>query len=67
MLTESFLATRFGCSVAQVRAMHAKNADTLRGMLAKAESTGRKVNGYTAEQLRGAVADAEILAQGGRP
>lgn len=66
-MNENQLAKFFGCTVQDVRALHAKNAQTLRAMLAKAESTGKKVNGYSAEQLRVRIADAEILAQGGQP
>lgn len=49
---ESAKCAIFGCTPAQLRAQHARNADMLAGMLAKAESTGRKVNGYTADELR---------------
>jgi hypothetical protein len=51
-MDEATQAKIFGCTVAQVRAQHARNADVLAGMLSKAESTGRKVNGYTADELR---------------
>lgn len=36
----------------QMRAQYAKNAAGLAQMKAKAELTGKKVNGYTAEQLK---------------
>ena len=65
--TEQDICRRFNCTPEQVRAMHAKNAEGLRAMLAKAEKTGKKVNGYTAEQLRRHVAETDILAQGGTP
>lgn len=51
-MNEKQIAKLTGCTVEQVRAQHARNADALAGMLAKAESTGRKVNGYTADELR---------------
>jgi len=66
-MNETQLAARFGCTVEQVRAMHAKNAQGLREMLFKAERTGCKVNNYTAEQLRAMVADTETLARGEYP
>ena len=42
------------CAV--LRSQYAKNADGLAGMLERAIATGRKVNGYTADQLRDMVA-----------
>ena len=36
----------------QLRAGYARNASSLRTMLATAERTGRKVNGYTLAELR---------------
>lgn len=45
-------AKRFGCTVAQAKALFAKNAVGFRQMAEKAERTGRKVNGYTSAQLR---------------
>jgi hypothetical protein len=75
MLTEK---TRFFAQFTpdQLRAGYARNANGLRGMLAKAERTGRKVNGFTAEYLRDRVAeylrlstatDDEIRAHINRP
>lgn len=58
-------ANAFGCTVEQLRAHHAKNREVLRAMLAKAVSTGRKVNGYTAAKLRAMIADTDKLVQGG--
>lgn len=46
----------------QLRTQYAKNAAGLRFMLARAERTGRKVNGFTASQLRDRVATFERLA-----
>jgi hypothetical protein len=41
----------------QLRAGYARNAEGLRGMLARSERTGRKVNGFTAEYLRDRVVE----------
>jgi hypothetical protein len=46
----------------QMRAQYAKNANGLRFLLAKAERTGKKVNGYTADQLRAHIEKFERLA-----
>jgi len=66
-LTEKQLCALFKCTPEQVRAMHAKNAQGLRAMLEKAENTGQKINGYSAEQLRVMIANTDILAKGGTP
>jgi hypothetical protein len=42
----------FGCTVEQAKRLMAKNADGMREMAEKAERTGKKVNGYTAAELR---------------
>lgn len=47
---------------ARLEQQYARNAQQLRGLLARAESTGRKANGYTAPQLRELVARYEQLA-----
>ncbi len=60
--TTEQIASRFGCTPEQVRAQFARNAEGLAKMLARAESTGRKVNGYTADQLRQMVADTRARA-----
>lgn len=60
--TTNQIASLFGCSEAQVRAQFAKNAAQLEAMAAKAESTGRKVNNYTAAQLREMAAKARAKA-----
>lgn len=65
--SEASRAAAFGVTVEQWRAGFAKNAAILRDMLAEAESTGRKVNGYTPAKLRRMIADHELLAQGKRP
>lgn len=46
----------------QMRAQYAKNLRTFEGMLAKADSTGRQVGGYTAQQLRDHVEQFAYLA-----
>ncbi len=65
MQSEESRAAAFGCTVEQLRAHHAKNREVLREMLAKAENTGKKVNGYTATKLRDMIADADLLVKGG--
>lgn len=45
-------AAAFGCTIEQAKRQLAKNADGLRRMAEKAESTGKKYNGYTAAELR---------------
>ena len=47
----------------QIRAGYARNAISLGVMLAKAERTGRKVNGFTAVYLRDRVAEYERLSR----
>jgi hypothetical protein len=46
------VAKLFGCTEAQARAQYAANAEQLASLATKAERSGKKVNGYTAEQLR---------------
>lgn len=62
-------------SAQQLRDGYARNVIGIRAMLVKAEETGRKVNGFTADYLREKVAvyerlasapDADILAHVGR-
>jgi hypothetical protein len=65
MNSEVSRANAFGCTVEQLRAHHAKNREVLREMLAKAQSSGKKVNGYTAAKLRAMVADSDLLVKGG--
>jgi len=48
-------AKAFGCTIEQAKAMFAKNAIGCRSMLERAVRTGKKVNGYTADQLRASV------------
>lgn len=60
----------------QLRAGYGRNAIGLRALLSRAERTGRKANGFTAEYLRDRVteyerlstaSDDEIRAHMGRP
>lgn len=46
----------FGCTPAQAEAQMRKNLEGLQSMEKKARSTGRKVNGYTADDLAGMIA-----------
>jgi hypothetical protein len=46
----------------QLRAGYSRNAVGLRSLLTKAERTGRKVNGFTADYLRCKVAEYEALS-----
>lgn len=46
----------------QLRAGYARNAVGLRTLLAKAERTGRKVNGFTADYLHAKVTEYEALS-----
>lgn len=63
--SEQSRAAAFGCTVEQLRAHHAKNREVLREMLAKAERTGKKVNGYTVAKLRDMIKDVDALVKGG--
>lgn len=62
--SEENRARRFNCTVEQLRAHYQKNLKILQEMLDKAEATNKKVNGYSAHQLRGMVSDHEKLASG---
>lgn len=50
--TPEQIAALFGCTVEQVGRQFAKNYQGLRQMYEQACATGRRVNGYTSEQLR---------------
>lgn len=50
--TPAQIAAVYGCTVEQAATLLRKNADVLRGMAERAERTGKKVNGYTAQELR---------------
>ena len=52
----SDIAAAFGCTAAQLKTQYEANVGQLRGMLAKAEQTGKKVGGLTAAQLADRVA-----------
>lgn len=54
-------AELFGVSEERIKQQYAENAKGLQNMLHKAVSTGKKVNGYTAEQL--AELHSEFLAK----
>lgn len=53
-------AKLFGVTVEQCNALKAKNREQLTEMRVKALKTGRKVNGYTAEQLRQLITGLQI-------
>jgi hypothetical protein len=57
------VAERFGCAPAQARRQYARNAEQLRGMCERALETGRKVNGYTADELARMAAKMEDLSE----
>jgi hypothetical protein len=57
------IAQILGASAEAVRRQYAKNAEQLRGMAAKARGTGRKVNGYSAEELDRRAANAETMSR----
>jgi len=52
----------FGVPVERVRTQYIRNAEQLEAMATKAESTGKTVNGYTAESLRRHAASAKAKA-----
>jgi hypothetical protein len=72
MKTDPFSAVRgpsptvvskmFGVPVENVRVKYLRNAAQLEAMAAKAEATGKPVNGYTAESLRKHAASAKAKA-----
>lgn len=62
--TPEMVAQVMGCTVEQLRNQHARNANQLAGMLHKAVTTGKKVNGYTADELRKLHLDAQRRAMG---
>lgn len=51
-MNAQMVAARFGCTVEQARRQYRRNADQLWEMRDRALETGKKVNGYTADQLR---------------
>jgi len=62
MYTEEMIAKVMRCSVPQLRSQYAKNSAQLATMLHKAVTTGRKVNGYTADELRVMQSNAQAKA-----
>jgi hypothetical protein len=50
--TPAQIAALFGCTPDQVRAQFTKNAAQLDSLASKASAKSKKVNGYTAAQLR---------------
>lgn len=50
-MNESQIAKFFGCTPQQLAAQRASNAKDLAKLAGKARATGKKVRGYTAEQL----------------
>lgn len=53
-------AKMFGATVEQCNALKAKNRIELEAMYAKASATGKRVNGYTSEQLRQLITGLQI-------
>jgi hypothetical protein len=51
-MTAEHIAKFFGCTIEQAKAQFAANALQLAAMQKKAIFTGKKVNGYTANQLK---------------
>ena len=49
--TPAEIAARFGCTVEQAREQLLANAKQMAAMAAKARAAGKKLRGYTAEQL----------------
>jgi hypothetical protein len=66
MITLATVAKRFGTTIERVRAQYLANAAQMRAMAEKAERTGRKVNGYTAEQLNARADEFERIAGGAK-
>lgn len=51
LLTPEQIASRLGCTVAQLKTQYAKNAADLRAMQTQAEAAGKKVRGFSASEL----------------
>jgi hypothetical protein len=60
-ITDETKAAVLGCTPAQLRAQFAKNARQLRAMAVKAR--GRKINGYSADQLNEMASHIEACAE----
>lgn len=61
-MTTDQIANIFGCTKAQVQAQLIANAHQLRKMQTRATTTGNKVNGYTADQLKARADSMETKA-----
>lgn len=48
----AWLAARFGCTEEQIKAQFARHAAQSAEMAEQAERTGKRVRGYTADELR---------------
>ncbi len=59
-ITIEQFAKLFGVTVDQCNALKAKNRVQLKAMHAQAVKTGKKVNGYNAEQLRQLITGLQI-------
>lgn len=62
MLTTNQIATAFNCTPAQLKAQYTANANQMRSMLQRVITTGRRVNGYSADDLAARIAKFESLA-----
>ena len=61
-LTIEQTAKMYGVSIEAIKAQYAANAQGLEKMYNKAVETGKKVNGYTADQLKEKVEEYKKLA-----
>lgn len=61
-MNPQIVAAVFGCTAEQARAQYLKGAAVLDGMAEKAERTGKRVNGYTADKLRAMAANQRMRA-----
>lgn len=57
-MTKAEICKMFGCTMAQLKAQYMTNAEQMAIMLKKAQDTGKKVNGFTAEKLKEMVLSA---------
>lgn len=62
-MEKSEICKLFGCSLEQLNSQYADNAKVLKGMQAKAVKSGKKVNGYTADQLKEAANTYDNLSK----
>ena len=63
MFTKDQISKMFGCSIERLNEQYAENAKTFERMYEKAIKTGKKVNGYTAVQLKQMVEKYKGLAK----